>query len=109
MMERLSTLGLAVLAVLLGYAPTTRAQTAVENLYADLSKLPAAERQRRLEDGARKERKLVLIHTMRGSQSLNHVDVFKKRYPFLRSNSKGTSARRTPWNGSMPRRRRAGT
>ncbi|HTK13095.1 MAG TPA: extracellular solute-binding protein [Xanthobacteraceae bacterium] len=61
-----------------------QAQTsAVEKIYADLAKLPPAERQKQLEDGARKEGKLVVIHTMRGNLSVNHVALFKKRYPFL--------------------------
>lgn len=55
----------------------------VETIYADLAKLTAAERQTKLEAGARKEGKLVIIHTMRGNLSVNHVAVFKKRYPFL--------------------------
>jgi ABC-type Fe3+ transport system substrate-binding protein len=60
------------------------AQTsAVDQLYADLAKLPAAERQKRLEDGARREGKLVLIHTMRANLSVDHVALFKKRFPFL--------------------------
>ena len=63
-------------------APDVRAQS-VDKLYADLAKLPAAERAKQIEDGARKERKLVLIHTMRGHESANHVELFKKRYPFL--------------------------
>src|SRR5262245_22236838 len=55
----------------------------VEKLYADLAALPAAERARRLEDGARKEGKLVLVHTLRGALGAGHVDLFRKRYPFL--------------------------
>jgi iron(III) transport system substrate-binding protein len=67
----------------LGFS-VSRAQTStVDTLYADLAKLPAAERLKRLEDGARKEGKLVIIHTMRGNLSVDHVALFKKRYPFL--------------------------
>jgi hypothetical protein len=54
-----------------------------EKIYAELSRLPAEERTRRIEDGARREGKLVLIHTMRGSQAAAHVDLFRHRYPFL--------------------------
>jgi len=59
------------------------AQTTPDQIYAEIAKLPAAERQQRLEDGARREGKLVLIHTMRGNLSVDHVALFKKRYPFL--------------------------
>src|SRR5215470_14290199 len=55
----------------------------VEKLYADLAALPAPERARRIEDGARKEGKLVLVHTLRGALGAGHVDLFRKRYPFL--------------------------
>jgi ABC-type Fe3+ transport system substrate-binding protein len=78
----LTALGLTALAMLLGQAPAAHAQS-VDALYAELVKLPAAERLKRLEDGARREGKLVLIHTMRGNLSVDHVALFKKRYPFL--------------------------
>lgn len=55
----------------------------VEKLYAELAKLPAAERMKRLEDGARKEGKLVVVHTLRGSLGNNHMAIFRKRYPFI--------------------------
>jgi ABC-type Fe3+ transport system substrate-binding protein len=57
--------------------------SAAERLYAEIAVLPAVERQKRLEDGARRERKLVMIHTMRGNLSIDHVALFRKRYPFL--------------------------
>src|SRR5882672_1349746 len=59
------------------------AQTSPDQIYAELAKLPAAERQKRIEDGARREGKLVLIHTMRGNLSVDHIALFKKRLPFL--------------------------
>ena len=61
----------------------TRAPTVAEKLYAELNALPAAERQKRIEDGARKEGKLNFIHTWRGSLARNHLRLFEKRYPFL--------------------------
>ena len=83
-MKRLTILGLAVLALSPWQLPSASAQpAAAEKIYADLAKLPAAERQKRIEEGARKEGKLVLIHTMRGNLSVDHVALFKKRYPFL--------------------------
>jgi iron(III) transport system substrate-binding protein len=63
--------------------PAATAQTSPDLIYAELAKLPAAERQKRIEDGARREGKLVLIHTMRGNLSVDHIALFKKRFPFL--------------------------
>jgi ABC-type Fe3+ transport system substrate-binding protein len=77
-------LGLSLLIATLAGPQQARAQVSpVEKLYAELAALPAAERQRRLEKGARKEGKLVLIHTMRGNLSVDHVALFRKRFPFL--------------------------
>jgi iron(III) transport system substrate-binding protein len=56
----------------------------VEKIYAELAALPAPERARRIEEGARKEGKLVLVHTLRGALGAGHVDLFRKRYPFLK-------------------------
>jgi len=68
----------------LSLPPNAAAQTsAADQLYAEIARLPAAERQKRLEDGARREGKLVLIHTMRGNLSVDHVALFRKRFPFL--------------------------
>src|SRR5215475_1559803 len=63
--------------------PAATAQTSPAQIYAELARLPAAERQKRIEDGARREGKLVLIHTMRGNLSVDHIALFKKRFPFL--------------------------
>src|SRR3954469_17919792 len=73
-------LALVLALFLAGPAP---AETAVETLYAELAKLPAAERAKRIEEGARKEGKLSFVHTWRGALARNHVELFKKRYPFL--------------------------
>jgi ABC-type Fe3+ transport system substrate-binding protein len=87
-MKPLTMSALALLATVLG-ASDVRAQSAPEKLYKELASLPAAERQKRLEDGARKEGKLTLIHTMRGNLSVNHVALFRKRYPFLNVSLEG--------------------
>jgi iron(III) transport system substrate-binding protein len=55
----------------------------VEKIYAKLAQLPAAERTQQVEDGARREGKLVLVHTMRGAEGAAHVALFHQRYPFL--------------------------
>jgi iron(III) transport system substrate-binding protein len=57
--------------------------TPVEQLYAELAKLPADERAKRIEEGARKEGKLVFVHTWRGKLARDHIALFRKRYPFL--------------------------
>src|SRR5882724_9540468 len=55
----------------------------VEKIYAELAGLPAPERAKRIEQGARREGKLVLVHTLRGALGAGHVDLFRRRYPFL--------------------------
>jgi len=55
-----------------------------EKLYAELAALPKAERAKRIEEGARQEGKLVLVHTLRGPLGAGHVDLFRRRYPFLK-------------------------
>ena len=57
--------------------------TPVEQLYAELAKLPADERAKRIEEGARKEGKLVFVHTWRGKLARDHIALFRKRYPFI--------------------------
>jgi iron(III) transport system substrate-binding protein len=54
-----------------------------EQIYKDLATLSPPERQRRIEEGARLEGKLSIIHTMRGAESANHLALFRKRYPFI--------------------------
>src|SRR5262245_2822497 len=66
-----------------GLAAAQQRLSTVETLYAELAALPAAERARRIEGGARREGKLVLVHTLRGTLGAGHVDLFRKRYPFL--------------------------
>lgn len=79
---------LVLLMPLLG-SPAALAQSDAEKIYKELAGLPAAERQKRLEDGARKEGRLVFIHTMRGTLSTNHVALFRKRYPFINVSLEG--------------------
>jgi iron(III) transport system substrate-binding protein len=78
---------LAAVAAAMLWAPTARAQTtglsAAERVYAELASLPKAERAERIEQGARKEGKVVLIHTLRGAEGAGHVALFRQRYPFL--------------------------
>jgi iron(III) transport system substrate-binding protein len=79
---------LCVLAALLPMH-AARAQNALsppltpERVYAALAILSKEDRAKQIEDGARREGKLVLVHTMRGSLGVRHVALFRKRYPFL--------------------------
>ncbi|TMA65252.1 MAG: extracellular solute-binding protein [Deltaproteobacteria bacterium] len=56
----------------------------MEQLYASLAKLPAEQRTKQLEEGARKEAKLNFVHTWRGKIARDHVGLFEKRYPFVK-------------------------
>jgi len=85
-MRRLAALATAAAAAAILTTANASAQgrlSAVEKLYAEVAALPAPERARRIEDGARREGKLVLVHTLRGELGAGHVDLFRKRYPFL--------------------------
>lgn len=68
-----------------GLGPTVAAaERSAEQIYADFAKLPASERQKRLEEGARKEGVLQFVHTFRGRQARGHIRIFEKRYPFFK-------------------------
>ncbi len=89
-MSRLEICLVAALATLMCTPPAAVAQNSpVDRAYADLARLPAAERGKRIEDGARAEGKLVIIHTMRGNLSVDHLGMFRKRYPFLKIELEG--------------------
>jgi ABC-type Fe3+ transport system substrate-binding protein len=83
--------GLA-LVVAFGTAFGAEAQTAsapvtlspAEKIYADLAKLPPDERQRKIEEGARKEGALSLVQTLRGEVGEGSTKLFAKHYPFLK-------------------------
>ena len=53
-------------------------------LYSKLAKLPADQRTKQLEEGARKEGSLNFVHTWRGKIARDHVNLFQKRYPFVK-------------------------
>ena len=72
------------IALIFGSVPSpAAAQTDVEKLYQDLAKLAPAERQAKLEQGARAEGKLAFVHTLRGKLGRDHVALFEQRYPFI--------------------------
>jgi hypothetical protein len=58
------------------------AQTPAEKLYAELAKLKPDQREKRLEEGARREGKLNFVHTWRGKLAKSHIAVFEKRYSY---------------------------
>jgi iron(III) transport system substrate-binding protein len=83
-MRRFAAFAIAATLALTVVSTSAQSQPSnVEKLYAELAALPAPERAQRIEAGARREGKLVLIHTLRGALGAGHVDLFRKRYPFL--------------------------
>ena len=79
------TLKTLVLGVLLGSLPATTSQAAtVEEVLAGINKLPAKERQRRLEEGAKKEGKLI-VYSNQGVETIQeYANGFRKKYPFIK-------------------------
>jgi ABC-type Fe3+ transport system substrate-binding protein len=80
---------LTLLVAIIGLTGPAAAQSSTDKIYADLAALPPDARSKRIEDGARAEGKFVIIHTMRGNLSTDHVELFRKRYPFLRIELEG--------------------
>ena len=66
------------------YSDGRAAERSNDQLYATLAKLPADQREKRIEEGARKEGKLNFVHTWRGKNARDHVKLFEKRYPFVK-------------------------
>ena len=60
------------------------AQTPAEQLYAELAKLKPDQRAKRLEEGARKEGKLIFVHTWRGKIARDFGNAFEKRYSYIK-------------------------
>ena len=56
----------------------------VEELFAGIGKLPAKERQRRLEEGAKKEGNLVVYSNHGLETTQEYSDAFQKKYPFVK-------------------------
>src|SRR5258705_5301575 len=86
-MTRLVRISLLI-AVAIGFHPfvgkSVAAESSAEQLYAKLAKVPADQRTKQLEDGARKEGKLNFVHTWRGKIARDHVALFEKRCPFVK-------------------------
>ena len=75
-----AALAIAASAVLAATA-LARAATPAEQLYAELAKLPQAEREKRLVEGAQKEAKFVVRPVFRGANARDHHKIFQARYP----------------------------
>src|ERR1700752_3861308 len=68
-----------------GAAPVHGAQGAsVDEILAGINKLPAKERQRRLEEGAKKEGNLVIYSNHGIETTQEYADAFGKKYPFIK-------------------------
>jgi ABC-type Fe3+ transport system substrate-binding protein len=91
MKELMTRLCLTIIAAALllsaGHMETLQAaaaQTAAEQLYAELAKLKPDQRTKRLEEGARKEGKLNFVHTWRGKLARDFGNAFAKRYSYIK-------------------------
>lgn len=56
---------------------------AVEQLYDDLAKLPAADRAAKILEGAKKDGKLDMIQALSGTLGRNFTKIFRDAYPFV--------------------------
>ncbi|HEY7301226.1 MAG TPA: extracellular solute-binding protein [Xanthobacteraceae bacterium] len=88
-MNVLMILCVALASLLLGPMEARAQAASADTTYAELAKLPPAERMKRIEEGARREGRLAVIHTMRGAESADHVALFGKRFPFLKIDFQG--------------------
>ena len=75
---------LAACMLLWGFASVTQAAT-VEALLAEINKLPIAERQKRLEEGARREGAFVYYSISNAELVGAYVKGFTNRYPFMKA------------------------
>lgn len=57
--------------------------TTAERIYAALAKLSPDQRRREIEDGARREGSIAIVHTYRGKEARDHIALFEKQYPWL--------------------------
>ena len=77
---------LSIIASLLLFASDLRAQKSPEDLLEEINRLPASDRQRRLEDGAKKEREVVWYSTMNREDSNELIRAFETNYPYVKVN-----------------------
>jgi iron(III) transport system substrate-binding protein len=55
-----------------------------EQIYADLSNLPPADRLKKIEDGARQEGRITIVQTLRDELGNGQIRLFQQAYPFLK-------------------------
>ena len=79
-----SSTNFVIFLMLSSFSATQSAERSSEPIYASLAKLPAGQREKRIEEGARKEGKLNFVHTWRGKNARDHVKLFEKRYSFIK-------------------------
>ena len=72
-----------VLLSILCFAEAIHAQKSPEELLDEINRLPASERQKKLEEGARKEGELVWYSTMNREDSLQLTRGFESQYPYI--------------------------
>ena len=65
------------------FAEAIHAQKSPEELLDEINRLPASERQKKLEEGARKEGELVWYSTMNREDSLQLTRGFESQYPYI--------------------------
>jgi iron(III) transport system substrate-binding protein len=67
----------------LGFVPAAALAQSVEELLDKINRLPPAERQQRLIEGARKEGELVWYSTMNRENSQELIGLFQKEHPYI--------------------------
>src|SRR5262245_34325211 len=84
MAHRSNLFGPLLGALLLTFAPNFAHAQSVEELLDKINRLPAAERQQKFTDGARKEGELVWYSTMNRENSQELINLFEKDHPYVR-------------------------
>ncbi len=66
------------------FAAQAQELSKAEQIYADLAKLPKAERAKEIEAGARREGTISIVQTLREDLGNGQIQLFANRYPFLK-------------------------
>ncbi|HVO93437.1 MAG TPA: extracellular solute-binding protein, partial [Terriglobales bacterium] len=72
--------------VLAGFVPASTAQKTAEELIEQINRLPSPDRQRRLEEGAKKEREVDWYSTMNREDSNDLIHAFETEHSYLKVN-----------------------
>jgi ABC-type Fe3+ transport system substrate-binding protein len=80
------------------FAASAAEPTAVEKLYADLAKLPAAERTAKILEGAKKEGKVVSLSANVGTEWEPQDQLWAKMYPDIKAQKNGLPSARVAEN-----------